>query len=122
MSHFFSLVRLHREVLLRLESRDEIRELTLHREAYRDHCLMLKLFPALRQEWQSMACPVICTSEIVSVARRERLLSARRSSRRCGKVERVLCFPLFHTAVGLRSATLPALVVCSRAKSVAARC
>jgi len=54
-----------------------------------------------------MACPVICTSEIVSVAQREKVISARRSSKRSGKVGSVVCFPLFHSAGKLRSATLP---------------
>ena len=71
---------------------------------------------------RGMVCPVICTGEIVSVAQRERWISARRSSRRCGKVGSVLCFPLSHAAGKFRSAPWPALAVCSPAMSVAARC
>ncbi len=65
----------------------------------------------------SMACPMLCTIEIVSVAQRFGWLSRR--SRGCGKVGSVLCFPLFHAPGMFRSATLPALEVCNPARSVA---
>ena len=44
------------------------------RTCRRDRCMQARV-----------VCPVICTGEIVSVAQRERWISARRSSRRCGK-------------------------------------
>src|SRR4051794_33473309 len=53
---------------------------------------------AFQSRNERLACPIICTGGIVSVAQREREIIARRRSRRCGKVESVVCFPLFHTA------------------------
>jgi hypothetical protein len=64
-----------------------------------------------------MACPIFCTSEIVSVAQRV-IDMIRRRSRGCGKVGSVLCFPLFHTPGMLRSAMLPALAIYNPAMSV----
>jgi hypothetical protein len=61
------------------------------------------------------ACPIFCTSEIVSVAQRVIDMTRRRSRRGCGKVESVLWFPLFHTPATLRSAMLLARALCSPA-------
>jgi len=43
----------------------------------------------------TLACPIFCTSWIVSVAQRVLSISLRR--RGCGEVGSVLCFPLLHT-------------------------
>uniref|UniRef100_E6QKJ4 Uncharacterized protein n=1 Tax=mine drainage metagenome TaxID=410659 RepID=E6QKJ4_9ZZZZ len=61
-----------------------------------DHLARRRAARNFKLEWAEMgvACPVICTSEIVSVAQREVSLSRR--SRGCGKVGSVVCFPLFH--------------------------
>jgi len=65
-----------------------------------------------------LACPIFCTGEIVSVARRV-IDMPRRRSRGCGKVGSAFCFPLFHAPGELRSAMQLALVICSPAMNVA---
>ncbi len=54
MSHYFSLVRISRAGMHRRELRDELRRLAKLGEAYRDHCLMMKLFPGLQARWDSV--------------------------------------------------------------------
>jgi hypothetical protein len=64
----------------------------------------------------TLACPIFCTSWIVSLAQRDRY-SIRRRSRGRGKVVSAFCFPLFHAPGKLRSAIQPAPAACNPATS-----
>ena len=61
---------------------------------------------------------VLCHGR-VSLAQSSLSSDSRRRSRGCGKVESVLCVPLFHAPLSVRSATLLARGVCIPATSAA---